>query len=86
MNAIKSMLQDHMKDPEFAKSFFIEELTLAITEAVCEVLNSYGFKQQDASELGDTLDQNKQCACHSDDTFYASSSGCPIHGVNRYGR
>jgi hypothetical protein len=36
-----------MKDPEFAKSFFIEELILAVTEAVCETLNTYGFKQKE---------------------------------------
>jgi RecJ-like exonuclease len=39
------MLQDYMKDPEFASAFFIEEISLAVTEAVCAVLNSYGFKQ-----------------------------------------
>jgi hypothetical protein len=27
----------------------------------------------------------QQCTCHSDQTFYASSAGCPIHGVNRWG-
>lgn len=25
------------------------------------------------------------CACGSDATFYAMSSGCPVHGVNRFG-
>ena len=50
MDKMKSMLQDYMKDPEFAKAFFIEELTLAVTEAVCEVLNTYGFKQKISDE------------------------------------
>jgi len=50
MDKMKSMLQDYMKDPEFAKAFFIEELSLAVTEAVCEVLNTYGFKQKISDE------------------------------------
>lgn len=31
-------------------------------------------------------DQKNLCICGDDKTFYATSAGCPIHGVDRFGR
>ena len=31
-------------------------------------------------------DQNSRCTCGDDKAFYATSAGCPVHGVNRFGR
>jgi hypothetical protein len=42
---MKELFKEHMKDPAFARGLFKEDLILAITEAICETLNSYGFEQ-----------------------------------------
>lgn len=47
---MKEMFKKHMKDPEFARLMLKEDLIMAITEAICETLNSYGFEQKTAQE------------------------------------
>ena len=55
----ETIFDQHMKNPEFAKAMFKQDLMMAITEAICETLNSYGFEQ---SETEDTCPERGKLA------------------------
>ena len=44
------MLERLLEDDEFKREFCKADLIMAITEAVCKVLESYGFKQEETAE------------------------------------
>jgi hypothetical protein len=54
-DALKNKTETHcdkmMKDPEFVRESLRSDLIMEITEAICEVLNSYGLKQNTTDAL-----------------------------------